>query len=135
MRQAVLVVIGLAVIAMLALIAYQNHRRFHRPLLTTPYQAVTLTNGTVLYGRIDHLGSDHPVLRDVFTVRQERDSQSQKPQYVLVKRKDEVNGADHAIFPVSAIVFIEPVQPDSTIGKLIERGGFAPSVDPRHGSK
>jgi hypothetical protein len=75
MRQALLVVVGFAVVAMLALIVYENHRRFHRPLLTTPYQAVTLMDGTVLYGRIDHLGSDHPVLRDVFSVRLEADRQ------------------------------------------------------------
>jgi hypothetical protein len=123
MRQTFLVVIGLVIVAMLAVIVFQNHRRFHRPLLTTPYQAVTLTNGAVLYGRIDHLGSNHPVLRDVLTVRHEPDSPTQK--YVLVRRKDEVNGADHVIFPVTSIVFIEPVQPDSTIGKLIEQTDFA----------
>ena len=138
MRQAVLVVIAVGIVGivvMLAVSVYQNHRRFHRPLRTTPYQAVMLTNGTVLYGCIDHLGSDHPVLRDVFSVRQEPDSQTQMQQYVLVKRKDGVNGADHMIFPVTSIVFIEPVQLDSTIGKLIERAGFARSIDPRHGSK
>lgn len=125
MKQALLVVAGLSIVTMLAVLVYQNHRRFHRPLLTTPYQAVTLTNGTVLYGRIDHLGSDHPVLRDVFSVRLEPDPQTGKQQYVLVKRKDGVNGADHAIFPVAAILFIEPVQPDSTTGKLIEHARLA----------
>jgi hypothetical protein len=39
----------------------------------------------------------------------------------LVWRKDEMNGADHIIFPVTSIAFVEPVRPDSTIGKLIER--------------
>jgi len=58
MKQAALVVCALAVVAMLAVITYQNHRRFHWPMLTTPYQAVTLTNGAVFYGRLDHLGSD-----------------------------------------------------------------------------
>ncbi|MET0381446.1 MAG: hypothetical protein ABWZ94_06055 [Methyloceanibacter sp.] len=124
MRQAVFVVIGLAIIAMLALIAYQNHRRFHRPLLTTPYQAVMLTNGTMFYGRIDHLGSDHPVLRDVFSVREELDSQTQKQRYVLVRRTDGPNGADHMIFPVTSIVFVEPVRADSAVGRLIEQAGL-----------
>lgn len=123
MRQAVLLVIGLAIVAMLAIIAYQNYQRFHRPLLTTPYQAVMLTSGTVFYGRIDHLGSDHPVLRDVFSVRQELDPQTQKQRYVLVRRTDGANGADHMIFPVTSILFIEPVQPDSPIGQLIVRAG------------
>jgi hypothetical protein len=124
MREAVLVVLGFALVALLAIIAYQNHQRFHRPLLTTPYQAVQLTNGTVLYGRIDHLGSDHPILRDVFSVRQELDSQTQKQRHVLVRRADGHNGADHMIFPVTSIVFVEPVRADSTVGSLIERAGL-----------
>jgi hypothetical protein len=123
MREAVLAVLGLVIVALLAAIVYQNHRRFHKPLVTTPYQAVVLTNGNVFYGRIDHLGTDHPVLRDPFTVRHELDSVTQQPRDVVVKRKDEPNGADHIIFPVTAIAFIEPVRPDSTIGKLIEQAG------------
>ncbi len=121
MRDAVLAVCGVVIVAMLAVSILQNHRRFHRPLMTTPYQAVTLIDGNVFYGRIDHLGSDHPVLREPFSVRHEVDAQTQKPRYVLVWRKDEMNGADHIIFPVTSIAFVEPVRPDSTIGKLIER--------------
>jgi hypothetical protein len=123
MRDAVLAVLGLAIVALLGAIVYQNHHRFHKPLITTPYQAVVLENGNVFYGRIDHLGSDHPVLRDAFSIRRELDPETQQPRYVLVKRKDEVNGADHLIFPVTAIAFIEPVRPDSPIGKLIEQAG------------
>lgn len=121
MKQALLIASGFAIAAMLAVAVYQNHRRFHRPLITTPYQAVMLVNGMMFYGRIDHLGSDHPVLRNAFSVRHELEPQTQKPRYVLVRRKDELNGADHMIFPVSSIVFIEPVQADSTIGRLIEQ--------------
>src|SRR5262245_25173011 len=113
MTQAVLAVLGFSIVAILAVVAYQNHRRFHRPLLTARYHAVMLVNGTMLYGRMDHLGSDHPVLRDVFSVRQESDSRTQVQQYVLVNHKDERNGADQMIFPVTSIVFIEPVRPDS----------------------
>ena len=125
MRQALLIVAGFAVVALLALVVYENHRRFHRPLLTTPYQAVTLMNGTVLYGRIDHLGSDHPVLRDVFSIQLEADPQTQKQRYLLIKRKDGVNGADHVILPVTSILLVEPVQPNSTTGKLIEKAGLS----------
>jgi hypothetical protein len=119
MRDAVLAVLGLAVVALLAAVVYQNHRRFHRPLLTTPYQAVTLLSGEVFYGRIDHLGSDHPVLRDVFTVRRETDEDTGQPRYSLLPRREETTGADHIILPASSIAFVEPVQPDSTIGRLI----------------
>jgi len=121
MKEAIFAVIGLAIIMLLAAGVYQNHRRFHKPLITTPYQAVTLTNGSVFFGRIDHLGTDFPVLRDAFTVQQEPDPRTGKPRYVVLKLKDDINGADHMIFPATSITSVEPVQPDSTVGKLIAR--------------
>lgn len=124
MRVAILSICGIAIVALLAMVVYQNHRRFHIPLITTRYQAVTLINGDVFYGRIDHLGTDHPVLRDAFTVRREPDPQTQQSRYTLVKRKDEINGGDHLIFVASAIAFVEPVRSDSTVAKLIEQAGL-----------
>ena len=119
MRDILIAACGLTVVGLLAVLVYQNYQRFHRPLLTTTYQAVTLVNGEVFYGRIDHLGTDHPVLRDAFTVRIEQDAQSQKPKYVIVKRADSLTGADHMVFPATAIVSIEPVRADSEVGQLI----------------
>jgi len=119
MKEAILAAVGLAILMLLASSVYQNYRRFHKPQITTPYQAVLLQNGSTFYGRIDHLGTDYPVLRDVFTVRRVLDPETQQPRYILLKRQDEVNGADHVIFPATSIAFIEPVMPDSTIGKLI----------------
>jgi len=124
MRDAAIALCALAIVALLALIVYQNHRRFHWPLITTPYQAVTLTNGEVFYGRIRHLGSDHPVLLDPFSVRRETDAGAQQPRYVLTKRRDAIAGADHLILPATAILFVEPVRPDSTVGKLIEQAAL-----------
>jgi hypothetical protein len=119
MKEAAVAIIGLAIAMLLAASVYQNYRRFHKPQITTTYQAVTLGNGSVFYGRIDHLGTDYPVLRDVFTVHRELDPNTRQPRYVLLKRKDDVNGADHMIVPATSIAFVEPVGPDSTIGKLI----------------
>jgi len=119
MKDTLVAAIGLAVVVLLAAILYQNYRRFHRPLLTTPYQAVVLQNGDVYYGRIDHLGTDHPVLRDVVTIREEPDPGTGEPRFIVARRKDEARGADHLILPVSSIAYIEPVQPDSAIGRLI----------------
>ena len=119
MKEAILAAIGIAIVGLLATSVYQNYRRFHKPLITTVYQSVVLENGSTFYGRIDHLGTDYPVLREPFTVRRVLDPDTQQPRYVLVKRQDEVNGADHMIFPSASIAFIEPVQPSSTIGKLI----------------
>jgi hypothetical protein len=124
MKETAFAVVGLAIVVLLVASVYQNYRRFHKPLITTPYQAVVLENGSVFYGRIDHLGTDFPVLRDAFTVQNEPDPITQQPRYVLVKRKDGVNGADHMIFAATAIAFVEPVMPESTIGKLIAQSRF-----------
>ena len=121
MRDAVLALVGIAIVALLALGAFQNYRRFHKPQLTTSYQAVTFVNGQTHFGRIDHLGSDHPVLRDAFSLRTEIDPATGKSTYRLLKRKEEINGADHMIVPAASIVFIEPVRPDSIVGRLIEQ--------------
>ena len=119
MKETAVAMIGLAIILLLAASMYQNYGRFHKPQITTTYQAVTLENGSVFYGRIDHLGTDYPILRDAFTVHREFDSITRQPRYVLLKRKDDVNGADHMILPATSIAFVEPVRSDSTIGKLI----------------
>lgn len=119
MKEAILAAVGFAIVALMAASVYLDHRRFHKPMITTQYHAVVLQGGGTYYGRIDHLGTDYPILRDAFTIRRERDLDTQQPRYVLVKRKDESNGADHMIFPSTSIAFIEPVQPDSMIGKLI----------------
>ena len=70
-KEVALTLTGLAIVVLLAAGIYQNYRRFHTPLITTPYQAVVLINGSVFYGRIDHLATDYPVLRDAFTVQSE----------------------------------------------------------------
>ena len=119
MREATLTVLGIAIVVLLAVVTYQNYQRLHKPLIETPYQAVVLENGSVFYGRIDHLGTDYPVLRDVFTIRSELDSNTQRFRDVLTRRKNGVNGADHLIFAATAIAFVEPVFPESTMGRLI----------------
>lgn len=119
LKLTLLSVFGLAIVALLAVRLVQDQRRLHRPLLTTPYQAVTLVDGGVRYGRIDHLGSDHPVLRDAFTVSHETDPATQRAKLTMRRLRDGPTGADHLIFPVSAIVSVEPVASDSPVGTLI----------------
>jgi hypothetical protein len=119
MKEATVAIVGLSILLLLAVNAYHNYRRFHKPLITTPYQSVMLVNGSVVYGMIDHLGTDYPVLRDAFTVQHEFDENTRQQRYILLNRKDDINGADHMILPATSIVFVEPVKPDSTVGMLI----------------
>lgn len=119
MKDIILCVVGLMVVLVLAASVYQSQRRFHKPLLTTPYQAVTLLNGSVVYGRLDHLGTDHPVLRDAVTINRTTDGATGVQSYEAVRLKDGEQGSDHLIFPVSALVMVAPVQPESPFGRLI----------------
>lgn len=119
MKDIILCIVGLLVVLVLAASVYQSQRRFHKPLLTTPYQAVTLLNGAVVYGRLDHLGTDHPVLRDAVTISRSTDGATGLQAYEAVRLKDGEQGSDHLIFPVTALVTVAPVQPDSPIGRLI----------------
>jgi hypothetical protein len=119
MKDLALAASALAIAVLLALAVFQNYQRQHKPQITTPYQRVTLVNGEVHYGRIAHLGTDHPVLRDAFSVRTEPDPQTGQPRQVLVPRRDGATGADHLIMPATSILTVEPVQPDSAIGRLI----------------
>jgi len=121
MKDLVLALSALAIAALLALVVFQNYQRQHKPQITTTFQRVTLVNGEVHYGRIAHLGTDHPVLRDAFSLRSDPDPQGGPPRQVLVLRRDGATGADHLILPASSILFVEPVQPDSAIGRLIEQ--------------
>lgn len=112
-------IIGVMLVVVIGANVYLSSRLFHKPMLTTTYQAVTLVNGDVLYGRIDHLGTDHPVLRDAFKIQMEGGAEGQAVRYSIVEKKLQLNGADHVIFPASAILSVEPVNPDSAIGKLV----------------
>ena len=119
MKLAILTLLGLVIALLLAVFVYQDYRRFHKPQLTTSHHAVTLTNGRTYYGRVFHLETDRPVLRDVLSVQQEIDAATQQPKYLIEKLRDTINGADHMILVDASILHVEPVQPDSAIGKLI----------------
>ena len=119
MKETVIGVVGLLIFAALAVTVHQNQRRFHKPLLTTHYQAVMLTDGTLLHGRLDHLGTDFPVLREAMTVRAIVDPTSGAISHKIMLRKSEDHGADHLILPATSILYVEPVQTDSTIGRAI----------------
>jgi hypothetical protein len=119
MKYLAVAVCAVVLVAFAAFSIYQAHYRFHRPQITSTYQGVTLVNGEVFYGRIFHLGSDHPVLRGASTVKIEIDPQTQQPRHRLVRRRDSSTGADHLIFPVTSILYVEPVREDSIIGRLL----------------
>jgi hypothetical protein len=84
------------------------------------YYAVLLSNGSVYFGHLEGLGSDLPVLHDVYYVQSVQDPQTKAVSNVLVKRGKEWHGPDRMIINAKNIVFVEPVGAGSKVAQLIE---------------
>jgi len=102
-------------------IAWWMTRRNNAPVtLTTPYQAILLSNGQVYYGRLEGYGSrPFPVLREVYYIKSGTDAKTSQPTSILVTRGNEWHGPDHMILNASHIIQVEPVTPDSKVAELI----------------
>lgn len=116
----VLVFLGVVITGLLGFQTFQYMHAHAVPELTTPYQAVLLSNGQAFFGKLEHLESAHPILRDVFYVRTQVNPDTQQPANTLIKRGQEWHGPEYMILNASQILVIEPVKPDSQVGKLIE---------------
>jgi hypothetical protein len=85
----------------------------------TAFRAVLMSNGMVLFGKLDGLGTPFPVLTDVYYVRTVEDA-AKKPTSVLVKRGNEWHQPDRTILNANQIVLIEPVTKDSKVMQIID---------------
>lgn len=118
--------IGLIKIGVIALIVvillgggawwYSSHKTVS---LTTPYQAVLLTNGSAYFGQLEGLGTPYPVLRDVFYVQSSQNAETKAVSNILVKRGKEWHSPDRMILNANMIVLVEPVSPTSRVAQLI----------------
>lgn len=94
----------------------------HRPVaMTTPYQAVLLSNGSAYFGQLEGLGTPYPVLRNVFYVQSVTDPQTKQVSNILVKRGKEWHAPDRMILNANLIVLVEPVNPSSRVAELISQ--------------
>ena len=104
----------------LCIIAFQvSHRHGKLPELSSQYHAVALMNGQLFFGRIDSLGDDYTVLRDVFYIQARQKPGSTEVANVLIKRGGEAHAPDRMIINRQQVLLIEPVKQDSQIAKLI----------------
>ena len=114
--------IGLIVVLALIVVGgatYWLMRGRQEVKMTTPYQAVLLTNGSAYFGRLEGLGTPFPVLRDVFYVQSSQDPQTKQVSNVLVKRGKEWHAPERMILNSNMIVLVEPVNPTSRVATLI----------------
>jgi hypothetical protein len=115
----ILGIAALVIAAALGLIAYQGARSHGLPELSTPYHAVALINGQVYFGRVEALGTDYTVLRDVFYIQSRQNPETKQVANVLIKRGGEWHAPDRMILNRQQVLLIEPVKDDSQVAKLI----------------
>jgi hypothetical protein len=84
------------------------------------FYAVLLNNGNVYFGKLESLGTSYPVLREVFYIQSSVNQQTKAVSNTLIKRGKELHGPDQMIINANAIVFVEPVGPESRVAQLIE---------------
>jgi len=87
--------------------------------MTTPYQAVLLSNGSAYFGKLEGLGTAYPVLKEVFYVQSVQNPQTKQVSNILVKRGKEWHSPDRMILNANMIVLVEPVNPNSRVAQLI----------------
>ena len=78
-----------------------------------------LNGGQVYYGKLENASGLYPVLRDVFYVVRKEIPETKQVSNVLVRRGKELHGPEFMVLSRQSILFIEPVRPDSDIGRTI----------------
>jgi hypothetical protein len=90
-----------------------------RVTMSSPYQAVLLSNGSAYFGKLEGLGTPFPVLTEVYYVQSVQDPQTKQVNNILVRRGKEWHSPDRMILNASMIVLVEPVSPSSRVAQLI----------------
>jgi hypothetical protein len=83
------------------------------------YQALFLDNGQVFFGKLSDIGSDYPLLKEVFYVQTQTNPETKEVRSILIKRGNEWHGPTSMRVNSKHIVVIEPVSAESKVAKLI----------------
>jgi hypothetical protein len=112
---------GIVTIAVVAGLAFWFSPQRAVALKMKGYSAVLLDNNSVYFGKVADLGSDYPVLTDVFYIQSTVNQETKQQSNILVKRGKEWHAPDKMILNARHIIMIEPVTDGSTVAKLIDR--------------
>jgi hypothetical protein len=91
---------------------------------TRGYQAVLLDNNQIFFGKIADLGSDYPVLTDVFYIQTTINQETKQQSNILLKRGKEWHAPDKMILNARHIIMIEPVTAGSKVANLIAQANM-----------
>lgn len=124
----VVIVLLVVVLAVAGVFAWSNMQSSGLGVDKGKYQAVFLSNGEIVFGKLEKMNSDYLRLRDVFyikTTEQENSSDEESApvsqnNMQLVKRGDEVHGPeDSMVINRDQVVFFENLKTDGQVAKLI----------------
>jgi hypothetical protein len=122
MRTRTLVVFIVAVIIACGLAYWFSTERAIRAK-AKGYSAVLLDNNSVYFGKMADLGTDYPVLTNVFYIQTTVNPETKQQSNILVKRGKEWHAPDKMVLNARHIIMIEPVTEGSTVAKLIAQAG------------
>lgn len=117
---------GLALFFLLSLVGlfglriYQGSLQPALATLDTPFKAVQLIGGRVLYGKLERAWTNYPVLHDIYVVQQQQDPKTQQVTSSLARL-----GQEKMVLNTAHIVLIQTVDADSPVGKLIAQNEAA----------
>ena len=109
--------VGGLVVGGLAVGLWMQHS--NAPKIDTPFQAVLLDSGQVYYGKVTGLGTDFPVLHDVYYIQSAQDPQTKQVSNVLIRRGKEWHGPEETVINARHLIMVEPISPDSKVAALI----------------
>ena len=112
---------SLVIIAALAGVWYFSKPAFDPKLDSKiAYYAVTLTNGTSIYGHPESLDRGTLVLTEVHYVVRQTNPQTNEVHNTLVSQRKSVwHNPDKMIINAGQILMMEPVDPASTVAKMM----------------
>jgi hypothetical protein len=112
---------GLAAVSVMAVALGSCGKTLDKPTAKAEsgYQAVFLDSGAVFFGKMEGLGTDYPVLKNVFYVQSVTNPETKQTNNILVKRGKEWHGPDKMTINAHHIIFVEPVTDGSQVATLI----------------
>ncbi len=118
--QIVWVIAGIVVI-IAAFLLVKDTRPGQAEKFSTPYQAVTLANGVVYYGKLEGYGTPRPVLTNVYVVVSQTNPDTKQTARALVKldKVEELYQPDRMYLNPIQISNVQPVNEQSQVAKLI----------------
>jgi len=108
------------IVVVFGLLFIQGCGQGSTPKLQTEYQAVVLANGQVVFGKAEFLGTEYVLLKDVFYIHSQVNQETKQVSNTLIKKGQELHGAEQMYINTRNILTIEPVAPESRVAKLIK---------------